>query len=429
MVVISFVNPKGGSGKTTSAVNIAVALMEKKKRVLLIDLDPHSHATHHLFSPQFLKGKYHIGNVIIGPPIFSERPLKEVIIKREIWMYKGGRRIKRLGSIDVVPSSLELSYAEWKGLEISLRVTELGYILDAIKQDYDYILCDCPPNLGFFTRSALLASDLIIIPMKARPMDLDGAYLLIKKVIPNAKRLNPRLQVKGAILIEYDGRRILDREIFQHTKKLCRVFDSKVPHDIKLALMPIEHKHILEAGGLMNRLRRAIRRERKEELREMEDRMKERIDSLTGKIDEVLEAVREGKKKGEGEVDPYIKYLEKRHEDYKEIIRQQREDQKEERKEFREEIKAMREEMKELIKEHKKELKEAREEGERAKTGRTAYDLGYEVIEIGKELVRGKPVERIIRITTGAPARKKRKLEETEEAVPAVEELLPSELI
>jgi chromosome partitioning protein len=234
LAVVSFVNQKGGTAKTTSAVNVVGWLTLKGKNVLLVDLDPQAHATNHVTNVERIKGKPHIGSVLLG-----NKDFQEAIYETEF-----------KPSFHFVPSSLELSLLEYQqggAMASGLQLFNLREKLRQVVDNYDYIIFDCPPNLGFFTTSALIASNYVIVPLEPEPMAFDGLSMLTRSIIPDImKKFNTSLNIGGILLTKVDERRILTQKIREDVLRTYPnlKFDQEIHVDVKLAEAAAAHKPI-----------------------------------------------------------------------------------------------------------------------------------------------------------------------------------------
>ncbi|HJD59405.1 MAG TPA: ParA family protein [Rickettsia endosymbiont of Omalisus fontisbellaquei] len=216
-------NHKGGVGKTTSTINIGASLANKKKKVLLVDLDPQSNLTQSLG----------IKNVEIG--IYEN--------------LRGGKIlniIEHKNNLSILPSSLDLSAAE---VELSAepgREYILKDILSKLKNKFDYILIDCPPSLGLLTINALTAADYILIPMQAEYLPLRGLAKLSEVIDKIRNRLNNNLQIGCVFFTQYDARKILNRDIAESVAGFFgeKLLNSKISNNIALAEAPSQGKDI-----------------------------------------------------------------------------------------------------------------------------------------------------------------------------------------
>lgn len=217
--VISISNHKGGVGKTTSTINIGAGLALQKKKVLLIDLDPQSNLSQSL-------GVNGVERNIYGA-LRGEYPLEPIAI------------IERL---DIIPSTLDLSGAEVELSGEAGREYILQELIAPLRRSYDYILIDSPPSLGLLTINAFTSSDEVLIPLQAQYLALQGLTKLIEVVDKIKKRLNKKLKVGGVFITQYDGRKVLNRDVAstieEHFKN--KVFKTRVRDNIALAEAPAQ---------------------------------------------------------------------------------------------------------------------------------------------------------------------------------------------
>jgi chromosome partitioning protein len=227
-VIISVVNQKGGVGKTTTALNLAAALAEAGKFVLLVDLDPQGNATSGLGlkNQELEKGLYHA--------LVSEHRLHDVVLNTA----HAGLR--------VVPSTPDLAGANVELVNVEGREMKLSDILNEVKHAYDYIIIDSPPSLGLLTLNGLVAADKILIPVQAEYYALEGLGQLLRTIDLVRENIKPELQVLGAILTMYDGRNRLSEEVMQELYKFFpnNIFRSVIPRTVRLAEAPSFGKSI-----------------------------------------------------------------------------------------------------------------------------------------------------------------------------------------
>lgn len=215
--IFSLLNHKGGVGKTTCAVNIGAGLAQLGKKTLLVDLDPQASLTISLGVPRQPVTVYEAfrGEAEIMPYSLKER-------------------------LDVVTSRLELSGVETELLNEAGREYILAELLEPLRDDYDFIVMDCPPSLGLLTLNALTASDFVYIPMQTEFLALQG-LAKIKQVIDKVHfRLNKGLEIGGVIATMYDSRKILNRDVVDMIKKYFgdKVFTTMIRDNVALAEAP-----------------------------------------------------------------------------------------------------------------------------------------------------------------------------------------------
>ena len=231
MKKISIFNQKGGVGKTTSVVNLAVALAYLDKKVLVIDMDPQANATTGLG----------IDKNKVETSIYDLFYLIDDENKEEHWD-ESKFILKSKSGVDLIASENSLS-----GLEVELvdydaveRTRKLKTIIESTKASYDYILIDCPPSLGLLSINALVASDSIIIPIQTEYYALEGVSELMNTFELVKASLNDKLYVEGVLLSMFDKRTKLAYEVVEEVKKFFkdRVFKTMIPRNVRLAEAP-----------------------------------------------------------------------------------------------------------------------------------------------------------------------------------------------
>lgn len=220
--IVSFINQKGGVGKTTTCVNMASYLAVMGKRVLLVDLDPQGNASSSLGidKDNNLKTIY---NVIV-----DDNLLDEVIIKSKV------------DNLDIVPSNVDLAGAEIELVQMNNREKVVKKILQTVRNSYDFICIDCPPSLGLLTVNALTASDSIIIPIQCEYFALEGLTQLMYTIKLVKKHLNSEITVEGVVLTMKDSRSNLGNSVAADITKYFnnKVYDTIIPRNIRLAEAP-----------------------------------------------------------------------------------------------------------------------------------------------------------------------------------------------
>lgn len=228
--IISVVNQKGGVGKTTTAINLAAYLSSLGKFVLLIDMDPQANATSGLGIDynNLDKGVY---EALIG-----SHNLRDVILNTTMAGYK------------VAPATQNLAGANVELVSVENRELKLDQALLSVRNDYDYIIIDCPPSLGLLTLNSLVAAEKLLIPVQAEYYALEGLGQLIKTIGLIQQHIKPSLEVLGAVLTMYDKRTKLSDEILQQLYQYFpnRIFRSVIPRNVRLTESPSYGKTILE---------------------------------------------------------------------------------------------------------------------------------------------------------------------------------------
>ena len=219
---IAIINQKGGSGKTTTVVNVGAYLSKFGKKVLLIDLDPQAHTTIHLgFEPPKVENSVY------------EILLNETEIEKAILPTK-------LNNLFLLPSKIELASAE---IELVNEVGREIILRDALKRyqkRFDYIMIDCPPSLGLLTLNALTTAKEVFIPIQTEFFALEGLTKLLQTINIVKERLNPELKITGVILTMFDKRKNICREVAQKVKEYFKdnVFRTKIRENVRLAEAP-----------------------------------------------------------------------------------------------------------------------------------------------------------------------------------------------
>lgn len=227
--IISIANQKGGVGKTTTSVNLAAALAQAGKRVLLIDLDPQGNAT-----TSCGIDKYDL-NLSAYDLLIDEMPATDVILDLSPDLPE-----QITGRLCLLPANGDLTAAEVKLAEFFAREMRLKNSLSSISDDYEYILIDCPPALNLLTVNALSASDSVIIPMQCEYFALEGLTALIDTIDKLAAAVNPSLQIEGLLRTMFDARNRLANEVSQQLKAHFqdKLYRTVIPRNVRLAEAP-----------------------------------------------------------------------------------------------------------------------------------------------------------------------------------------------
>ena len=227
--VLTFVNQKGGVGKTTSAINLSASFSVLEYKTLVIDADPQANATSGLgYDPK-------VTNRSIYECLVNEIPVKEAIIETEV------------PNLSIIPSHLDLVGAEIELINHPNREKIMRNLISEIKDEYDFICIDCSPSLGLITVNALTASDAVIVPIQCEYFALEGLGKLLNTIKIIQSRLNTDLEIEGLLLTMFDTRLRLSHQVVEEVRKHFGelVFDTIIHRNTRLGEAPSFGKPII----------------------------------------------------------------------------------------------------------------------------------------------------------------------------------------
>ena len=220
--IIAVANQKGGVGKSTTAINLSACLAEKGKKVLAIDIDPQGNTTSGLGTD-----KNAVENTLYEL-LLGEAEIKDTIIKDVV------------ENVDLIPSNVNLSGAEIELVGIDNKEYILKEITDKVKDNYDYIIIDCPPSLNMLTINALTAATSVLVPIQCEYYALEGLSQLIHTIDLVKDRLNNNLEIEGVVFTMYDARTNLSLQVVENVKENLQqnIYKTIIPRNVRLAEAP-----------------------------------------------------------------------------------------------------------------------------------------------------------------------------------------------
>ncbi len=226
--IVAIANQKGGVGKTTTAINLAASLAAAEKQVLLVDMDPQSNTSSG--SGTTASDTKQVYQVLLG-----EARIREVMYSTEI------------AGLRVVPATPDLIGFEVEGISLEGREARLKRALAEVKDEYDFILIDCPPSLGLLTLNALAAADSVLVPLQAEYFALEGLGRLMNTIELVRAQINPKLELEGILLTMFDRRNNLAKQVAAEVEQHfgAQVFTTRIPRNVRISEAPSFGKPIL----------------------------------------------------------------------------------------------------------------------------------------------------------------------------------------
>lgn len=220
--IISIINQKGGVGKSTTAVNLAAALGELGKKVLIVDFDPQGNSTSGLgIEKEELEQ-------CVYDALLNDVPAENLLIQANC------------NNVTVIPATIQLAGAEIELVSAMARETRLKELLEPVQKNYDFVFIDCPPSLGLLTINALTAADSVLIPIQCEYYALEGVTKLLESMRMVKSKINKGLEVFGVLLTMYDSRTSLANQVVDEVKQYFgdKVFNTLIPRTVKISEAP-----------------------------------------------------------------------------------------------------------------------------------------------------------------------------------------------
>lgn len=220
--IIAVANQKGGVGKTTTTINLAACLAELNQKVLVIDMDPQGNCTSG-FGVDKITLINTIYQLLIGECEFEECVIKNVV-----------------DNLSIIPANVHLAGAEIELIDKNKNKYILKNIIKKIRDDYDFILIDCPPSLSLLTINSMAAADTVLVPIQCEYYALEGLSQLLHTIGMIKKNINPRLDVEGVVFTMFDARTNLSLQVVETVKKTLKqtIYKTIIPRNVRLAEAP-----------------------------------------------------------------------------------------------------------------------------------------------------------------------------------------------
>lgn len=220
--IIAIANQKGGVGKTTTSINLSACLSALGEKTLAIDMDPQGNMTSGLGIDKD-NVEYTVYDLIIG-----EADIEKVICK------------ETLENLDVLPTNIDLSAAEIELIGVDDKEYIIRDAVDKVKEEYDFVIIDCPPSLSMLTINAMTTADTVLVPIQCEYYALEGLSQLMHTIDLVKERLNPKLEMEGVVFTMYDARTNLSLQVVENVKENLNkaIYKTIIPRNIRLAEAP-----------------------------------------------------------------------------------------------------------------------------------------------------------------------------------------------